>query len=163
MALHELLDETLGAAGQRAHWRFPDEEVDLTLGEIVSAGFRYAAAFGELGVRRGDRVGVVLDNVFDYPSILLGLWNVGAVAVPLRPRGGLHLDLGEFLRRVDDVCGLRLAVAGDEPDDAPPGAFAGEPGKVVRRTRLRAMASAAATSRSSSSRRGARPPRRASS
>jgi acyl-CoA synthetase (AMP-forming)/AMP-acid ligase II len=134
-----LLPERLAAA-DAAHdqhlWRFPKEKIELPLGELVSAGERYAAALSMLGVRAGDRVGLVLENGPEYLSILLGLWQVGAIAVPLRPSGGLKFDMSGFLGDIDRDCRFALLVFADDVDDAVAYGWVAAGRCGVRKTRL---------------------------
>ncbi|MEW6666755.1 MAG: AMP-binding protein [Thermodesulfobacteriota bacterium] len=57
----------------------------LTYGEIDRLSGSLAAALGDLGLGKGDRVILVLQNV---PQVLIGtyaVWKLGAIAVPLNP------------------------------------------------------------------------------
>ncbi|WP_091672341.1 AMP-binding protein [Amycolatopsis marina] len=57
--------------------------LDLTYGELADRSARVAAALAGLGVGRGDSVGVLMGKSADLPSVLLGIWRLGAVQVPL--------------------------------------------------------------------------------
>ena len=140
MLLPELL-EVAQAAGDRQHvWRFPKDKVELPLGDIVAASDRYASALASLGVRAGDRVGLVLENGPEYPSVILGIWQLGAIAVPLRPSGGLRFALAGFLHDIDADCSFRLLVFEDDVDEAVLGAWLDAPGhSAIRKTRLREL------------------------
>ncbi|MEF8820712.1 MAG: AMP-binding protein [Halovenus sp.] len=59
----------------------PTEE--LTFGDIDDRSDRLAAALTELGVDRGDRVGVVVSQKPANPITHLANWKLGAVSVPL--------------------------------------------------------------------------------
>jgi len=54
-------------------------------GELDRLSGRLAAALRDLGVRRGDRVALVLDNVVEYLIAYYGILKAGAVVVPLCP------------------------------------------------------------------------------
>jgi acyl-CoA synthetase (AMP-forming)/AMP-acid ligase II len=150
-----LLDDveaSLARAAEPAIWRFPEEGRELPLSEIVAASRGYAAAFAKLGIRRQDRVGLVLENGSDYPAIILGLWRQGAIPVPLRPQVGRNSDGGAFLSRIHRACELSLLVSGDEGDApvltrsdderAPTSAL---PCLSISRSELRALASGPST------------------
>ncbi|MGD0679568.1 MAG: AMP-binding protein [Polyangiaceae bacterium] len=109
--------EAAGVAKDREHvWRFPAQHIELSLGAIVTAGAEYAAALASLRVGAGDRVGLMLENCAEYTSLLLGIWTLGAIAVPLRPYGGQKFDLAGFIREVDHDCEFAVLVVEDEFD-----------------------------------------------
>jgi acyl-CoA synthetase (AMP-forming)/AMP-acid ligase II len=114
MLLPELLDAAQVARDRQHIWRFPKQGVEVTLGEIVAAADRYAAALSCLGVRAGDRVGLMLENGPEYPSLILGIWRRGAIAVPLRPSGGRGFDMSGFLHDIDADCQFTVLVVEDD-------------------------------------------------
>ncbi|MFE7116949.1 amino acid adenylation domain-containing protein [Streptomyces sp. NPDC057654] len=54
-----------------------------TYGELVGASDRLAACLSVLGVRRGDRVAVVMERSAELVVALLGVWKAGAAYVPV--------------------------------------------------------------------------------
>jgi acyl-CoA synthetase (AMP-forming)/AMP-acid ligase II len=144
MTLVETLEAALARAPRPAVWRFPEEGLELPLPSIVEASHGYASAFRELGVGRADRVGLALENGSDYPAILLGLWRLGAIAVPLRPHTGHHNDGGASLTRVDRACELSVVLHNDDRDEPLFTSWARErgraPGSVMTRRALRERA-----------------------
>jgi acetyl-CoA synthetase len=67
-------------------FRFVDADhvgSDLTYGELRSRSLRVAAALAAQGVGEGDRVASLLGKGPDLPSLILGIWRLGAVYVPL--------------------------------------------------------------------------------
>jgi long-chain acyl-CoA synthetase len=52
------------------------ENVDILVDHISSKLYEY-------GSTKGDRVGILLHNCKEYISILFGIWNIGAIAVPI--------------------------------------------------------------------------------
>lgn len=68
----------------------------LTYGELHTAVNRVAARLRDLGLRRGERVLVVLDDTPAFPATFLGAMRIGAVPIPVnflaRPQ-----DFGYFL------------------------------------------------------------------
>ncbi len=79
---------TLDADGSRLEWSF---------GELLDAAGSYAAAFRELGVRRGDVVLTLVGNGIDYAASMLACLRIGAAMLPcseqLRPKDiALRLD-----------------------------------------------------------------------
>ncbi|NUP22748.1 MAG: amino acid adenylation domain-containing protein, partial [Streptomyces sp.] len=70
----------------------------LPYGELWAASGRVASYLvGCAGVRRGDRVGVVMDRSVDLVAVLLGVWRAGAAYVPV--------DAGSPAERVSLVLG----------------------------------------------------------
>ena len=79
----------------------------LTAAEVDAAAGALAAGLARRhGVEQGDRVGIYLQNVPDYPIALLALWTLGAVAVPLNP-----MYKGAELRRLIDDSGTIGVIA----------------------------------------------------
>ncbi|WP_407562711.1 amino acid adenylation domain-containing protein [Streptomyces sp. 184] len=57
----------------------------LSYGELDAASGRFAAHLTAAGVRRGDRVAVVMERSADLLVALLGAWKAGAAYVPVDP------------------------------------------------------------------------------
>ncbi len=57
----------------------------LTARQVEEESDALAVALQELGTRRGDRVGVYLQNIPQYAIVLLALWKIGAAALILNP------------------------------------------------------------------------------
>jgi long-chain acyl-CoA synthetase len=57
----------------------------VTFGELERLSDRAAAAFEDLGVKRGDRVALLLPNCPQFLIAEFGAWKVGAIAAPLNP------------------------------------------------------------------------------
>ena len=72
-----------------------------------------AAGLQDRGVRRGDRVGVYLQNVPYYPISMLAIWKAGGIVVPLNPMYRGH----ELRHLIDDsgTCGI-IAARGTDTD-----------------------------------------------
>ncbi|MGW4340156.1 class I adenylate-forming enzyme family protein [Rhodococcus koreensis] len=62
----------------------------LSYTELASASTRFAASLAALGVRRGDRVGVLMHNSVDYALALIASAKLGAIAVPVNGRFRAH-------------------------------------------------------------------------
>lgn len=60
-------------------------ERTLTYGEVDGAASSFAAALAALGVERGDRIIVQLQNIPQFLIAVFGSWKVGATVVPLNP------------------------------------------------------------------------------
>ena len=57
----------------------------MTYGELERLSDACAAAFAALGVRRGDRVGLLLPNCPQFFIAQFGAWKLGAIVAPLNP------------------------------------------------------------------------------
>ena len=57
----------------------------MTYGQLERLSDACAAAFAALGVRRGDRVGLLLPNCPQFYVAEFGAWKLGAIAAPLNP------------------------------------------------------------------------------
>ena len=85
--------EQLGSSERDAHrYRDNGSVVELTYGELITDADRLARGMHRLGVRRGDRVGLVLHRPRDFVPAFLGCVRAGFIAVPLYP----PLTLGQF-------------------------------------------------------------------
>ena len=60
-------------------------EQKLTFAQIAQAGRRAASAFDRSGIRRGDRVLLILPRITQWWTAMLGLIRLGAVPIPGTP------------------------------------------------------------------------------
>jgi long-chain acyl-CoA synthetase len=58
-------------------------EVELSYGELDDRSARLATLLGEKGIGQGDRVGVMLPNVPEFPVAYYGVLRAGAIVVPM--------------------------------------------------------------------------------
>jgi acyl-CoA synthetase (AMP-forming)/AMP-acid ligase II len=141
----DLLAHVQGREISSSCWRFPEEKLEIPLSAVIAAAEARAAALAGLGVGPGDRVAIMLENCWDYPALLLGLWALGATAVPLRPQAGSHSDGDVFLTRVHQRCHLALLIFADPGEQLALQDWAHRVGsQVVGRGELNALAAAAA-------------------
>jgi len=109
----------------------------MTYAELERASDACAAAFSSLGIRRGDRVGLLLPNCPQFFVAELGAWKLGAIVAPLNPIYTEHelegpirdhgietlVTLTRFYRRVKNIqprTGLRRVVATNIKEHFPP-------------------------------------------
>jgi long-chain acyl-CoA synthetase len=109
----------------------------MTWGELEEASDACAAAFAALGIRRGDRVGLLLPNCPQFFVAQFGAWKIGAIVAPLNPIYTEHelegpirdhgietlVTLTRFYRRVKNIqprTGLRRVVATNIKEHFPP-------------------------------------------
>jgi carnitine-CoA ligase len=90
-------------------WIFDETGERFTFAEVDRRSTRLALALAELGVRRGDRVAVMVRNEPGFPLLWLALAKLAAVLVPLNVNYR-ELDGGHVLRH----SGARFAVAAAE-------------------------------------------------
>lgn len=73
---------------RRAAWRAPDDpfvwwsdrDRTITYAEADALADRAAGGLSALGVRQGDRVGLLAHNGIDYVAAMLGAWRLGAIS-----------------------------------------------------------------------------------
>lgn len=78
-----LLERTANAYPDRTACHYYKQQ--LTYRDLASSARRTASALSRLGVKPGDRVGLLLPNVPEYISALNGIWMAGGVAVAISP------------------------------------------------------------------------------
>jgi long-chain acyl-CoA synthetase len=84
----------------------------LTARQVDDESDALAVGLVSLGVRRGDRVGIYLQNIPQYPLVLLALWKLGAAALLLNP-----MYRREELRRLVDDSGAIGIICDDHALD----------------------------------------------
>ena len=57
----------------------------ITYGELEALGNACAAAFQALGIKKGDRVALLLPNCPQFLIAEIGAWKIGAIVAPLNP------------------------------------------------------------------------------
>ncbi|MGW4338447.1 AMP-binding protein [Rhodococcus koreensis] len=104
----ETVNELLTRAGEL----WPDRpyiecnDVVHTYGEVLDAADRLAAGLADLGVERGDRVVMLLDNSVECIHVWFATNKLGAVWVPLNTA-----NKGEFLRHQIDNADAAVVIA----------------------------------------------------
>jgi len=108
--LHEWLAQT-AAASPDAPAIVEDDRV-TSFGELLARAESLAAAFAGMGVRRGDRVALILPKTTDAIVAVFASLLTGAAYVPIHPRWP-----EERIETTLDDCAPRVTVAA--PDDEP--------------------------------------------
>jgi benzoate-CoA ligase family protein len=109
-----LVDNNL-AAGRGSKVAILCGDETITYDELYRRICGAGAALGELGVRSGDRVLLVMDDAIDFPAVFLGAIRVGAVPIPVNPLytadeyGYFVSDSGAALVVVDEACAEKVA------------------------------------------------------
>jgi long-chain acyl-CoA synthetase len=109
-------------------------EVELSYGDLDDGSARLATLLAENGVQPGDRVGVMLPNVPEFPIAYYGVLRAGAIVVPMNvllKRREIAFYLEDSGAKVllawhgfGDEAGAGAAEAGAEPIEVEPAAFA---------------------------------------
>lgn len=94
---------------------FPD--VRATYPELSAATSRFARMLLGLGVKPGEKVGILMPNSLDYVIALLGAMKLGAIAVPVNGRFKRH-ELTQVIAHAD-VRVLVVAAGAVEATDYP--------------------------------------------
>jgi long-chain acyl-CoA synthetase len=119
--LSDLVREAARTAGDKT--AFVLRDAALTWGEVDRRVDAVAAGLAGRGLPRGARVGMQLDNTFDFPVVYFAVLRAGLVAVPVNT-GYTQAELGHCLRdsgasvlvTTHAGAGAGLAVAADLPD-----------------------------------------------
>jgi acyl-CoA synthetase (AMP-forming)/AMP-acid ligase II len=80
----ELLGEAADRYGPKEFLRFSDGS--LSFADTEGRSGRLAQVLAGHGIRAGDRVAIMMDNVTDWPLAWLAVLKAGAIAVPVNPR-----------------------------------------------------------------------------
>jgi len=104
--IYQALLRTASRTPEHAALITKDREVSFRV--LTEMAGRAAAAFAEAGLRRGDRVLVLLGNGPEYAAVFFGLLAIGGVTVPLNPN-----NTEESVRFVARNCQARFAVANE--------------------------------------------------
>jgi benzoate-CoA ligase family protein len=108
-----LLDRNL-EAGRRDKAAILCGDETLTYGEVFARACGAGAALRDLGIARGERVLLVMDDNPWFPAVFLGAMRIGAVPVPVNPLYGADdypyfvEDSGARLAIVDAVCAEKV-------------------------------------------------------
>jgi len=79
------------------------EDRTLAYGELTERIRRVCGAAIALGLRHGDRAAILAPNCLEYPELVVGLSDAGAIVATLNPRSTTH----ELVAACDD-CGARI-------------------------------------------------------
>lgn len=129
-----LLEETAARFPEKPALVCPDETLTYRVLHQRAAGF--ARGLADQGIAPGHRVALVLPNHWSFAVALLGVWKLGATAVPLSPllkseeRAAILADVDPawVVERVEAGAGLWTTAA----DDAAPSHFGYSSGSTGR-------------------------------
>lgn len=83
-SIFEVVRDTAAMSPERLAIIVDDGE-QRTYGELLDTAHRLAAAFLELGLRRGDRLALLLDNRAEWVEVYVAALGAGLVVVPANP------------------------------------------------------------------------------
>ena len=81
MNINHLLEQISSERGEEVAIRFTGKEISYTV--LFNAVCRFARGLYKLGVRRGDRVALMLPNLPQFPIAYYAILRLGAVVVPV--------------------------------------------------------------------------------
>ncbi len=105
--LGELIEDRAERLGNKVFLRFKDQSISYQ--EINRYANRCANGFRGLGIKKGDKVSIMLPNCPEFIYIWFGLAKCGAVEVPVNVS-----YKGEFLRHIVDQSDSRVFVIAHE-------------------------------------------------
>lgn len=103
----ELIEDRAERLGDKIFLRFNDQNISYK--EINRYANRCANGFRGLGIRKGDKVSIMLPNCPEFIYVWFGLAKCGAVEVPVNTS-----YKGEFLRHIVDQSDSRVFVIANE-------------------------------------------------
>ncbi len=103
----ELIEDRASRNKDRVFLRFKDQT--FTYGEMNGLANRYANAFMDHHVTKGDKISIMLPNCPEYLHVWFGSAKIGAVEVPINTS-----YKGEFLRHVIDQSDSKILVIARE-------------------------------------------------
>jgi acyl-CoA synthetase (AMP-forming)/AMP-acid ligase II len=80
MLFQQLLTDGASRHPDRTAFHWVDRDRSATFAEAAASMDRVAAALSDLGVRKGDRVGIFAHNGLDYLYAMFGAWRLGAIS-----------------------------------------------------------------------------------
>jgi len=84
--LYAFLDEAAKDWPDKTALVFAPTGAEMTYAELLEKTNRFAHALQNLGVKKGDRVAIMLPNCFQFVIAFYGILKAGAVVTPLNPR-----------------------------------------------------------------------------
>ena len=122
----EALGATIPAAMEVAAKQFPEngytfqnmagEETFYAWPDVLAATERRVAAMQAMGIKKGDRVGLIIIEPEDFVLTFAACCRAGIVPVPLYP----PMSMGELDSYVDRLTRRSSSTARGQPDRSPP-------------------------------------------
>lgn len=109
-----IINKLLNYENSKKTWYFPAENTELSIADLVRNIKNYAAILTSLGIKKGDRIGLLINNSSDLIFLIYACWYVNAVVVPMRIQTGRFQCFEDYVQRCDDVCDFKLLVLEDD-------------------------------------------------
>ena len=100
-------------------WFFPENQSEISAKDFCYRIDRAVVRLNKLGIKQGDRVGLLLDNSLDYAVLLYAVWVTRAIAVPLHQKTPQSTDYGVYLEFFHQACEFSLLFFDDPQLQAP--------------------------------------------
>ncbi len=101
------------AARSAAKWHFPAESRSFELSALHDQSLKLASVLQANGLKKGDRVALMMTNSSNYVIALLAIWRLNAIAVPLRPKGSRQTHYADYAQHCNEVCDFSLILFDD--------------------------------------------------
>jgi acyl-CoA synthetase (AMP-forming)/AMP-acid ligase II len=98
-------------------WRFPEENLELTVADLWEESGYYAGTLTEYGIEPGKSVGISVHRPSDFAKLILAVFRCGATIVPIKPLRGEFPEIREFLQKVQLLSPIDLIIYDEETDD----------------------------------------------
>ena len=90
------------------NWFFPESQIEISARDLCFRIDEVSGHLKELGVSKGDRVGLLMENSLDYAVLLYALWVNCAIAVPLHQKTSQNSNYSDYLDFFHQVCEFSL-------------------------------------------------------
>jgi amino acid adenylation domain-containing protein len=104
MRLSDLVEQSAQQDSDHAAYRIDGEQI--TYGELAQRSSQLAHFLMDLGIRKGDRVGIFLNKSLETAIAISGIWKAGAAFVPIDP-----VSPAPRVQNIIDDCGIRILIA----------------------------------------------------
>jgi len=101
------------AARANTEWYFPAESCSFKLSALRDQSLKLASVLHTNGLKKGDRVALMMANSSSYVITLLAIWHLNAIAVPLRPKGNRQTHYADYVQHCNNVCDFSLMLFDD--------------------------------------------------
>ncbi len=101
------------AARSTAEWHFPAESRSFELSALRDQSLKLTSVLQANGLKKGDRVALIMTNSSCYVVALLAIWRLNAIAVPLRPKGSRQTHYADYVQHCNKVCDFSLMLFDD--------------------------------------------------
>jgi len=106
------LDNNAGRT--KTEWYFPAESCSFELSTLRDQSLRLTSVLHANGLKKGDRVALMMANSSNYIIALLAIWRLNAIAVPLRPKGSRQTHYADYIQHCNKICDFNLMLFDDD-------------------------------------------------